>query len=71
MNLQKRTSLKDIAKKISVSTALISSVINGKRKGISVSAEVAKKITQTAEELNYQPNGIVRSLKKGGQKLSG
>jgi LacI family transcriptional regulator len=39
----KKTSLKNIAVKVGVSTALVSSVINGKGKGIRVSAEMANK----------------------------
>ena len=71
--MQKRTSLKDIALKVGVSTALVSSVINGKGKGngIRVRDEVANKIRQTAEELGYQPNEIARSLKKGATKTLG
>jgi LacI family transcriptional regulator len=67
----KRTSLKDIATKVGVSIALVSSVMNGKGKRIRVSDEVEKKIRQTAEELNYQPNEIARSLKKGSTKTIG
>jgi len=67
----KRTSLKDIATKVGVSTALVSSVMNGKGKRIRVSDEVEKKIRQTAEELNYQPNEIARSLRKGSTKTIG
>jgi LacI family transcriptional regulator len=67
----KKTSLKNIAVKVGVSTALVSSVINGKGKGIRVSAEVANKIRQTAEDLGYQPNEIARSLKKGVTKTIG
>jgi LacI family transcriptional regulator len=71
MNMQKKTSLKDIALKVGVSTALVSSVINGKGKGIRVRDEVANKIRQTAEDLGYQPNEIARSLKKGATKTLG
>jgi LacI family transcriptional regulator len=67
----KRTSLKDIAAKVGVSTALVSSVISGKGKGIRFSDEIAKKIRETAEELNYQPNEIARSLRKGSTKTIG
>ncbi|MFA6946544.1 MAG: substrate-binding domain-containing protein [Pedobacter sp.] len=69
----KKTSLKDIAKKVGVSTAVVSSVLNGigKGKGIRVSTERAKKIRQIAEELNYKPNEIARSLKKGSTKTIG
>lgn len=65
----KRISLKDIAKQVGVSTALVSSVMNGK--GIRVSDEVAKKIREAAKELNYQPNEIARSLRIGSSKTLG
>lgn len=67
----KRTSLKDIAAKVGVSTALVSSVMSGNGTGIRYSNEVAKKIRETAEELNYQPNEIARSLRKGSTKTIG
>ena len=67
----KRVSLKDIAKRVGVSTALVSYVMNGKGKGNRVSDELAKKIKQVAEELNYQPNEIARSLRNGSTKTIG
>lgn len=69
----KRASLKDIATKVGVSIALVSSVMNGKGKGkgIRVSDEVANKIRETAKEMNYQPNEIARSLRKGSTKTLG
>jgi LacI family transcriptional regulator len=69
--MHKRTSLKDIASKVGVSIALVSSVMNGNGKRIRVSDEVAKKIRQIAEDLNYQPNEIARSLRKGSTKTIG
>ncbi len=65
------TSLKDIAIKVGVSIAVVSSVLNGSGKGIRVSDEVAERIRKTAEELNYQPNEIARSLRKGKTKTIG
>jgi LacI family transcriptional regulator len=67
----KRVTLKDIAKKVGVSTALVSYVMNGKEKGKSIGKDVVKKIRQTAEDLNYQPNEIARSLKYGSTKTIG
>lgn len=67
----KRVSLKDIAKRAGVSTALVSYVINGKEKANRVGPELAKKIKQIAEELNYQPNEIARSLRQGSTKTIG
>jgi LacI family transcriptional regulator len=60
---KKRTSLKDIAEKAGVSTALVSYVMNGKENR--VSAGIAIKIKQIAEELNYQPNHLAKSLRSG------
>jgi LacI family transcriptional regulator len=69
--MEKRVSLKDIAKKVGVSVALVSYVMNGKEKEKRVGVEVVKKIRQAAEELNYQPNQIARSLRIGSTKTIG
>lgn len=57
-----KISLKDIAKKVGVSTALVSYVLNNRMMG-RISKEVAQKIKETAAELNYRPNQIAKSLK--------
>lgn len=62
--MKKKTSLKDIAKKVGVSTATVSYVLS-KGKESKVSAEVSKKVKEAAKELNYQPNQIAKSLKSG------
>ncbi len=69
--MEKRISLKDIANKVGVSIALVSYVMNGQEKEKRVGAEVVKKIHQAAEELNYQPNQIARSLRMGSTKTIG
>jgi len=69
--MQKRVSLKDIATKVGVSTALVSYVLNGLEKEKRVGAEVVKKIRLAAEELNYQPNQIARSLRMKTTKTIG
>ncbi len=58
----KRTSLKDIARKLGVSTTLVSYVLNNKKLS-RISHEIATKIRETAKELNYRPNQIAKSLK--------
>lgn len=63
--MSKRTSLKDIATKVGVSTALVSYVINGLEKEKRVGSEIVEKIKEAANELNYKPNQIARSLRKG------
>lgn len=61
----KKVSLKDIALKIGVSTALVSYVLSGNEEKGRVGKETAEKIRQVAKELNYQPNHIAKSLKTG------
>lgn len=63
--IKKRVSLKDIANKVGVSTALVSYVLNGKEKEARVGEAAAKKIKRVAAEMNYQPNLIARGLKFG------
>jgi len=63
--MSKRVSLKDIAIKVGVSTALVSYVMNGLEKEKRVGPDIVKKIKEVAGELNYKPNQIARSLRKG------
>ena len=58
-------SLKDVAQKAGVSTALVSYVLNGKEKEGRVGKEIASKINQIARDLNYQPNHLAKSLRSG------
>jgi len=61
----KKISLKDIAKAVGVSTALVSYVLNNKEKEARVGKEIAEVIRKKAAELNYQPNQLAKSLKSG------
>jgi LacI family transcriptional regulator len=69
--MAKRVSLKDIANKVGVSTALVSYVLNGKQKEKRVGTEIAAKILEAVEDLNYKPNQIARSLRKGSTMTIG
>lgn len=60
--MRKKVSLKDIASKVGVSTALVSYVLNNKKPG-RIRKEVAQKIKEAAIQLNYRPNQIAKSLK--------
>lgn len=62
MAISKRVSLKDIAQKVGVSTALVSYVLNNKKEG-RINKDVAQRIRDTAKELNYRTNLLARSLK--------
>jgi LacI family transcriptional regulator len=68
---KKKVSLKDIAEKAQVSTALVSYVLNGKEKESRVGHEIAVKIKQIAKELNYQPNYLAKSLRSGKTQTIG
>ena len=69
--MAKKTSMKDIANKVGVSTALVSYVLNGLEKEKRVSQGVVEKIHLTAKELKYKPNQIARSLRKGSTNTIG
>jgi LacI family transcriptional regulator len=69
--MEKRVSMKDVANKVGVSIALVSYVMNGLEKEKRVSVKVAKKIREAAAKLNYQPNQIARSLRKGSTNTIG
>jgi LacI family transcriptional regulator len=68
---KKKVSLKDIAEKAQVSTALVSYVLNGKEKESRVGHEIAIKIKQIARELNYEPNYLAKSLRSGKTQTIG
>lgn len=62
---KRKVSLKHIAEKAGVSTALVSYVLNGKEKESRVGSEISLKIKQIAKELNYTPNYMAKSLRSG------
>jgi len=63
--VEKKVSLKDVARYVGVSTALVSYVMNGKEKQGRVGPDMAERIRKAAAKLNYQPNLIAKSLKSG------
>ena len=58
----RKPSLKDIANEVGVSTTLVSYVLNNLKEG-RISKEIAQKIRDVAQRLNYRPNQIAKSLK--------
>ncbi|TDH26615.1 LacI family transcriptional regulator [Segetibacter sp. 3557_3] len=60
--MKKKTSLKDIAERVGVSTALVSYVLNNQKEG-RIGKIVSEKIRKVALELNYRTNHVARSLK--------
>lgn len=62
---KKGASIKDIAKEAGVSTSLVSFVLNGKQKQYRVNDQVADRIKEIAQRLDYKPNGFAKSLRDG------
>lgn len=60
--MRKKTSLKDIANDMGVSTAVVSYVLNDKYEG-RISETKAQQIKDMAKKMNYFPNQIAKSLK--------
>jgi LacI family transcriptional regulator len=59
MNINKRTTIKQVAKIAGVSTQTVSRVINNRP---DVSPETRERIQQIIEELDFQPSALARSL---------
>lgn len=60
--MNKKVSLKDIAARVGVSTALVSYVLNNKKEG-RIGKDIAQKIRDAARQMNYRTNQIAKSLK--------
>ena len=59
--MKKKATIKDVALKAGVSIATVSFVLN-KRPGQAISEQVAKRVLQAAEEINYHPNAAAAGL---------
>lgn len=60
--MNRKVSLKDIAQRVGVSTTLVSYVLNNQKEN-RIRKDVAQKIRDVAQELNYRTNQIAKSLK--------
>lgn len=65
----KRVKMSDVAKKTGVSLSTVSQYMNGRYEYMS--SETKEKIKNVAEELNYIPNSIARSLATAKTKTIG
>ncbi|MDW7658195.1 MAG: LacI family DNA-binding transcriptional regulator [Bacillota bacterium] len=68
MQRGKKVTLKDIATKAGVSVMTVSNVLNARRV---VSEETSQRIREIAEQLNYRPNQVARSLRAEETKTIG
>jgi len=63
MNRNRPATLKEIALRAGVGPAAASVVLNGAKSGTRVSDETRDAILRAAQELNYRPNALARSLR--------
>ena len=63
--------MQNIADNLGVSKGTVSLVLSGKAIGSRVSEEMCRKVKKMAENMNYQPNEIARSLSTGMTKSIG
>ena len=63
--MAKKSTIKDIARKLGVSKTLVSFVLTGKSKEKRISEEMTQKVLDVAREMNYQPNHSAKSLRTG------
>lgn len=71
MERPKRISIKDIAKHVGVSTALVSYILNGLEKEKRVNPELVIKVREAVALFNYTPNHFARSLRTGNTMTIG
>jgi LacI family transcriptional regulator len=63
--VQKKLSIKDIARELNVSATAVSFILNGKAKEKRISEEVVKKVEKYVARTGYKPNSLARSLRTG------
>lgn len=61
----KRTTLHEVASKAGVSVSTVSLVLAGKADGRRISEDTVARVRVAAEDLNYAPNLLTRSLRRG------
>jgi len=69
--MEKKMSIKDIAKMVGVSPSLVSMVLNGKAKQYRIGEEVARRVVDTANKMHYAPNITAKNLRSGKTQLIG
>lgn len=63
--MKQNTSIKDIAERLHLSVATVSLTLSGRAGARRISAETQERVRQCAEEMNYRPNLLARSLNTG------
>jgi LacI family transcriptional regulator len=66
--IKKKTTIKDIANVLNISTAAVSKALHNDSR---ISEKTKKAVRQVAKNLNYQPNHLASALRSGKSKLVG
>jgi LacI family transcriptional regulator len=69
--MEKKVSIKDIAKQLGISISTVSFVVNGKAKEKRISEELTQKVLKLVEELDYKPDALARSFRTGKTNIIG
>lgn len=69
--MKKNISIHDIAKHLSISSATVSLVLNGKAEENKIRKEVSDKIHAYVKEVGYRPNLVAKSLRTGKTHIIG
>jgi LacI family transcriptional regulator len=69
--MNEKLSIKDIAKRLNVSTTTVSFVINGKAADKSISKKVTAKVLKLVGELGFRPNSFAKGLRTGKSNTIG
>lgn len=70
-NRRRTTTLKDVAEAAGVSSATVSSILNGSRSNTRVSPETRERVASIAKDLGYRPNAIARALVQRSTNIVG
>lgn len=69
ISMQKRLSIKAIAKDLNLSPTTVSLVLNNKALANRISPGVIEKVRNHVEEIGYQPNRVAQCLRTGKSKM--
>jgi len=69
--MEKKVSIKDIAKMLGISISTVSFVVNGKAKEKRISEPLTKKVLELVEELGYKPDALAKSFRTGKTNIIG
>jgi len=67
--MQKRLSIKAIAKDLGISPTTVSFVLNGKALDNRISPELIDRVKEHIEKIGYQPNQMAQSLRTGKSRM--